>query len=678
MKFSPPSRRDAAVLGIVAGVFAVSLLARLAYLVQLHRAGLGDYLRLDPLYYHDWALRIAGGDLLGAQTYEMTPLYAYALGGLFALVGHSLIWARVVQAILGALTCALVSLLGCRIFGRAEGIVAGLTLAVYGPALFHESQIMKTVLTTALATATAAIFWRSEGSHVRWLAAGGLALGVTALCQENVNVTLPFLLAWAAWRAPRGRRAAAVAAILGGFVLAVAPATLRNYAVSRELVLITSGGGEVFYTGNNEHASGKYRPPAFVRPDPFFEHQDFRAEAARRLGRPVTRRESDAYWWGEGIRFIRENPARYAALLWDKLATYFTGYERPDNYAYENFRRFVPLLAWPLPGFGLVAPFGLVGVALSARRWPSLLPILVVMGAFVLSALLFFTQSRYRMPMVPLLAMFAAHAAVRLVRAARAGPRSLLVLGVPAVALLAIAINRDPGSSVAFEAQNHGILGEMLLYAGRQDEAAIEFRAALAKLQGYPGDSTGDQHLRVLASSHFGIALALEKPAGSGGPGAGADDERIEHLRAAGAGPDADLRRDALDRLGALLSSRGDAAGSAEAYTGAADADPEDVGIRLRLAEALHKAGRPREALEAAAGSLRLPGARDPALAAAAHYGQALIYLKDLPDRARAAEHLREALRLQPWHPRAAWIRSTLSGLEPDGAMETAAEGPPR
>src|SRR6185436_6477752 len=152
------------------------------------------------------------------------------------------------------------------------------------------------------------------------------------------------LLAWIAWRAPRGRKLLCGVALVAAYAIVVSPATIRNYAVSGDVVLITSGGGEVFYTGNNEHASGHYRPPAFVRPDPFFEHEDFRAEAARRLGRPagsITRKESDAFWWREGMRFVTGDPVRYLRLLWDKITTYFTAYERPDNYSYYNFSVFL-------------------------------------------------------------------------------------------------------------------------------------------------------------------------------------------------------------------------------------------------------------------------------------------------------------------------------------------------
>ncbi len=665
MALRSPTHRAPGATWLVLGVFAVALLFRLVFLMQLHRSGIWDYLRLDPLYYHDWAVRIAGGDIVGSRTYEMTPLYAYALGGLFSLFGDSLLLPRLLQAALGAGTCALVAVLGLRIFGRAEAVIAGTVLACYGPSLFHETQIMKTVLTVALSTATAAALYFSGGRRPGLLAVSGALLGLTALAQENINVTLPFLLAWVAWRAPAGRRIAGGLALVAAFACVVAPATIRNYAVSGDFVLITSGGGEVFYTGNNEYASGHYRPPAFVRPDPSFEHEDFRIEAARRLGRApgdITRKESDAFWWGEGMRFIREHPGRYVSLLWDKLSTYLNDYERPDNFSYGNFREFVPLLRLPLPGFGWVAPFGLLGLVLSARRWPDLFPLYATMGAYLLSALLFFTQSRYRMPMVPLLALFAAHGAVILYRSAAGADRRRLVWGVPLVVVLILFCNRDPGNSLAFEAQNHGILGEMFLYAGRPDDAMTHLHEAIGMLEGYPGDSAGDQYLRVIASAHYGMVLASDMRAARGGnalPRA----EILSHLRAAARAPDADLRRDALARLGEMLASAGDSDGAAQAYTGAVEAAPHDFGLRLLLAESLHQAGRARESLETVEQALAEMPDADPVLRADAHYGEALIYLHDLPDGERAVFHLREVLRLNPSHPRADWIRRRLASL---------------
>ena len=96
MVHSPPVRRDPRCFWILTGVFAIALLPRLVYVWQLHASGLWDYLRLDPLYYHDWAVRFSRGERTQG-TYEMTPLYAWALGALFKTFGYGLLLPRLLQ-----------------------------------------------------------------------------------------------------------------------------------------------------------------------------------------------------------------------------------------------------------------------------------------------------------------------------------------------------------------------------------------------------------------------------------------------------------------------------------------------------------------------------------------------------------------------------------------------------
>ena len=88
---------------------------------------------------------------------------------------------------------------------------------------------------------------------------------------------------------------------------------------------------------------------------------------------------------------------------------------------------------------------------------------------------------------------------------------------------------------------------------------------------------------------------------------------------------------------------------------------------RLRIAESLHKSGDPAGALAVVSEALTDAERGEPLdslLLADAHYGLALIRLTGLPEPAEAAHHLSEVLRLNPAHPRAEWIRTTLARME--------------
>ncbi len=653
----PPGRRDAVAAAVI---FVAALVPRILYVRDIDAAGLGSFLRLDPLYYHEWGRRIAAGDWLGTDAFEMSPLYPYALGALYALFGEGLTLPRMLQGILGAATCSATYLLGRRLFGWWAGLIAGALLAFYGPAIYYDGQINKTTLALALSVGFAWLLAVSGGRRRAWIAAGGACLGLAALVHENVNVALPFLLAWLLapregerWRS----RLPGALCLVTGWAAAVLPVTIRNVAVSGEWVLITSAGGENFYTGNNPGASGRYSPPPFVRPDPFFEHEDFRTEAARRLGRPVTRRESSQFWWREGLRFIADRPGAFLWLLWDKLAVFMNAFERPDNFSYANFRLFSPTLSLPWAGFALVAPLATVGLAASIPRWRDLVPLYAGLGAYLISALVFFTQSRYRMPAIPFFAIFAGHGAATLAALAKERRARDAALCAALAAGCFLFVTRDPGNAPGFDAQNDAIVGELYLHAGRYDEAAASFRKGIAAME--PAARAGNVlFARIVGAAQQGVGLAEARR----GNRASAE----EAFRAAASCPDPDVRREALRELIALHESRGDRAGAARALGEAVALDPGSFALRIRHARALYDAGSHDEALGALRAALEASPPPTPPQQSDAWYGMAMVHAARR-DPGAAREALDRALALAPDHAGALALRERLSreGVQP-------------
>jgi 4-amino-4-deoxy-L-arabinose transferase-like glycosyltransferase len=601
----PADRWDFAAGGTI---FAIALAARLLYVRDLAAAGLISYLRLDPLYYHEWALRIAAGDWAGGSAvYEMSPLYAYFLAAVYRTFGEGQIVPRLIQSALGAAVCGLLVVVGRRAFGKVEGVIAGAAFALYAPAIFYDGQVMKTSFEISFtALMTFAFFMASARGRPplpRWTFVGGVLLGLTALMRENILVAAPLFFVWAIWpRRPNPWRRClpSGAALVAGAVLAILPATIRNLVVAREAVLITSLGGENFYTGNNETAGGRYTPPPFIRPDPQYEHEDFRQEAARRLGRSLTRREASNYWYGEGLRFITSHPVAFFRLLADKFAVFWNDFERPDNFSIYNFKRFSPLLGAPLLHFAWIAPAGILGIALSARRWRDLVPFHVVIAAYLASALIFFTQSRYRAPVVPILALFAAHAATAIVHAALARDARTLAWALPALAGLVLFVTIGPGNTPLFDAQNHSLVAEMELESGRLREAADEYRACIAAVDRL-SESGSTPARRVQAGARLGLGRTLLKLGDVQGA--------VQELTRAAESPREDVRYASLTMLGVLLAEGGNARGSAEALKRAVAERPDEFEARMLYAEALDRIGSRSEAIAQIEAALRIrPG----------------------------------------------------------------------
>src|SRR5438874_13310546 len=106
-------------------IFLVALAVRLVHVWQIRRSPLFDLLLGDAHGYDEWARRIAGGDWIGRDVFYQAPLYPYFLAVVYAVVGHSLLAVRIIQAVVGSASCALLALAGERFFTKRIGLVAG-------------------------------------------------------------------------------------------------------------------------------------------------------------------------------------------------------------------------------------------------------------------------------------------------------------------------------------------------------------------------------------------------------------------------------------------------------------------------------------------------------------------------------------------------------------------------
>ena len=127
-------------------IFAIALGVRLIHVWQIRKAPFFSVLMGDSRAYDEWAQQIARGDWLGHEVFYQAPLYPYFLGTLYAMAGRSLLMVRICQAIIGSLACVLLGLAGRRFFSRPIGLIAGLLLALYAPAIFFDSLLQKSVL----------------------------------------------------------------------------------------------------------------------------------------------------------------------------------------------------------------------------------------------------------------------------------------------------------------------------------------------------------------------------------------------------------------------------------------------------------------------------------------------------------------------------------------------------
>lgn len=611
------SRRGRIDLALLA-VVAVALALRLAYLHDLGRLGyLTGVLSPDELYYDQLARRVAEGRWLADAPFFYGPLYPYLLGLLYAVAGPSPAAARAVQLVLGALACAPVFWLGRRLFDRRVGLLAAAATALYGPWLLLSGSLLYDQLAPLLVTLFLLAALRArESGRPRDHAAAGVLLGLAALGRANVLLWLP-AAALLAWREGRGEGGVAAWRGWGALALAcgltLAPAALHNLAAG-DAVPLTTNGGLNFLIGNGPDATGGFRQPAGLdlQADPTGQRA---AEAA--AGRALRPSETSAHFLRAAVDHVRAHPGAWLALLARKVALFWNAHELAQIENYEFQRAVSPTLRRLPALFGWLAPLALVGLAVAWRRDGAH----AVMGAFLavytLSIALFFVAGRYRLAVVPLIAVYAAGALVWAgERLRRRAWRPLLVAAAAAAALAAL-------------------LGLNLL---------------------------GDNPRRHLAETHFRAGRQAEE--------SGLIAPALAHYRAAVAAWPAHAK--AWLSLGIALSEQGDKAAAESAVREALRRDPGYGRAYYNLALLVHGRGDPGEAIALLQEATR----RDPdyyggwrglavVLAAEGRLGEARAVLARIAARPWPGEPEGERLR-----ERARQLAARLAEL-PEGARPT-------
>jgi 4-amino-4-deoxy-L-arabinose transferase-like glycosyltransferase len=409
------------------GLGAILLIAavlRIVYLTQtLGQPLLRDLLILDSRSYDRMAGLIASGDLAaGEEAFSLGPLYPYFLALLRTLFGEGTGVIYTIQQILGLGNIALTASLARRCFGVRAALVAAALTALYGPMAMLELKVMASTLAVFLSLASLQLLLTARERAWRLAAfVPGWTLGLACLVRPNALLFVPVAALWLLWDG-RGFRDAgrrldparlpAALLLIAGAVVAIAPATLRNYAVADELIPISTQGGITFYQSNNERAQGLYtRLPGFSGTPADMRGQS-RMYAEKDLGRPLRESEVSRYWTRRGLSYLAGNPIDAVKLVGRKLRYWTTSDEHSTEYVVPVERDLVPSL-WlmPLP-FGVIFALAFLGVRVTGRGRPEH----GLLYGFVLvnlaAVLIFYFSSRYRLPAVPVLASFAGCGAV--------------------------------------------------------------------------------------------------------------------------------------------------------------------------------------------------------------------------------------------------------------------------
>ena len=466
-------------------VFSGALLLRLIYFFQIKAGFPGwDTPTIDPLYHDLWAKQIASGDIIGSGPFFRAPFYAYFLGAIYAIAGPSLAIAKIIQHVIGSLSCSLIFLFTDRYFNRATAILSGLISAFYWVFIYFEDELL---LDSLLVLFSVLLIWllmraREKPTLGRFFISG-LILGIAAITRPNFAAFIPVVLIWMIFYLPSNFKitVSRFAVFLAGSLLIIMPVTVRNILVGDDMVIIASQGGINFYIGNNEHADGM----SAIMPEfgSTWQYTDCEYLAGIETGRPgyeIKQSEVSSFFYLKALNFIIEEPALWLGLMFRKLDYFWNAYEISNNQNLYFFRQFASVTRILPPLFFIISPLSIYGLWLIFRddRKYHLIGYFIII--YMLSIIAFFVTSRFRLPIVPFLIILSSYALFRIIAILRKGDLRKRAGIAIWLLILFFFTNLDLfGISHTSFAMSHYSLGNVYLKKGMNDKALGEYAAAL-------------------------------------------------------------------------------------------------------------------------------------------------------------------------------------------------------
>ncbi|VGO20907.1 tetratricopeptide repeat protein [Pontiella sulfatireligans] len=495
----------------------MALFVRFAYFLQHLSSPFFARPFLDQKYYDLCARQLAGagGDLIGG----FRPLlYPYFLSLFYSLhLESGMLLSIMAQHIMGVGMAVLVAWLAMRFFADTKaGLVAGLFFCLSAPPLYFEGELLIATLFSCLLLGVWTSFYQASKSAsprqsgLLWLITG-VILGLAAQARPNalpLILAIPALSALRLIRCPKqiAQASTPLLALAGLLAVQILFGAL-NARHSGTFSLMTQAGGINFYLGNSQSADGMiprqssyvvydgaYRDPIQVMAEQGYQ------EAMGTEG-AISQEAVSNYWKTKTVDQIKQDPLRWLHLMLKKTWLMVWSHEVPNNRSLSfTATHETPLLRWlPVHWWLLVAlaPWGLA--ALFKKEKPELL--LWICSFFMLfsgTIVLFFVNSRFRIPLWPGMAILGGGGAIHLWSSLKSRKIPWALASCSLVLLILSCINWFSIPPDPIEG-DHAFRAKAYYALGQYEKALADIETTLKTTQENPG-----YHLQ-----HGNILLAL-------------------------------------------------------------------------------------------------------------------------------------------------------------------------
>ncbi|MFH1618439.1 MAG: glycosyltransferase family 39 protein [bacterium] len=312
------------------------------------------------------------------------PLFIAAVSKIHGL--NPVMPVRIYLALLSMAVPFCVWLLARTLWSWREGVTAFAWACVHPHFVFYSGHVMPETLFVVFSTAGFTLMMLERSAMQSALA--GLLTGLACLGRSQFAGAALIGAAWPFVNPKPAARKAWGIFFMAGFLLAVGPWWIRNYAVFGKFVPFSTEGGYTLWVGANPLADGGGDCPSSNPPQELGE-----------LG-------MDRWHYGQAVSYMKENPGKMVSLAFQKLRR-FWGIVPVQNVSIKikiiSFVSFMPLFV-----------LALAGLWFWRRRFRELGPVLGLLLYYTVIQSVFPSMIRYRLVLEPFLIVLAAAAAVRL------------------------------------------------------------------------------------------------------------------------------------------------------------------------------------------------------------------------------------------------------------------------
>lgn len=385
---------------------------------------------LQDAEFHDyWAYGLATGDWeltagyanprITERAFFRPPLYAWFLAAVYRIFSPAFLSAIFIQILISLFSIYGVYRLTQIYFSDAAALCAAFIMATYWVFITYDLDLLDPSLHIALLLAAFIVLLErpfEETSRIR-VFSGGALLGLSALLRPT-SLVFPILFAayWLFLKFKNGislKHSLAALSLLGlGLILAVAPATMRNWIVAKEFVPISANGGLMLYMGNSPTAggftqtaglnmlhNGKYRS--------CFDYDLFVERLSQKRNGDLSYSEASAFLAKKALNYIYTHPKKTVKNWIKKTVLYLTPSEISHNRHPKLLHEYISILHWYPWNFGIILGLWITGAGLLffkrnevSRNW------IWAQGMawlYLFSHVPFVVSTQYRVAVIPLL-----------------------------------------------------------------------------------------------------------------------------------------------------------------------------------------------------------------------------------------------------------------------------------